>query len=458
MSNFSKVIELYVFLLIDFILIVIFVGLEPHPSRIIFFPEDIAGFYFNPSTWIFIILMIIIQFLFVIYLAFRAIGKERKIQFYPEYLGIENDSRLGKYTPKELQDLVKDMEKKTGHQIRKGYIGVEVLPKIISHYIPGRGNQLFLNSNILQICGKEEVTAAMAIEFKNFNSLNNTLITFLNYHSRAFMLILFLRLFYPFIISVIYLILEVNGYAFGLQSFTTMGFVFVAALIISFVLWQIMNFFIKSAYLNSHYTSDEEAAELVGKNSTINMLVKLGQRSESLDILLEEIKWLEEKRIGKLYEFDEEKLKELLELFPQTEISEHVARDMAPEIFLKYKFSHLTDYYHVTIPNLDSVIKTATNKLIDDRRSYIEERKAKLEEMGKKLPRDETIDWRNFDVDGNLHLDDKEIEEFITELKSSKKLLFENELVGDAFFRRRPPINKRIIRLSKYKIPEKHVE
>ncbi|OLS27730.1 MAG: hypothetical protein HeimC3_01980 [Candidatus Heimdallarchaeota archaeon LC_3] len=452
MSNFGKVFGLYIFLLIDLILLAIFVGLEPHPSRIIFFSVDIVEFYLSPSTWFFIAIGIILQILLVIYLAIRAIGKERKIQFYPEYLGVEADSRLGKYTPKDLQDLVKDLEKKTGHHVKKGYLGVEVLPKIISHYIPGSSNRLYLNSNLLQICGKEELTAALGIEFKSFNSFNNTLITFLNYHSRAFMLVLFLRLFYPLIISVVYLVLEVNGYAFDLQTFTAMGFVFVASLIITFVLWQIMNYFIKSAYLNSHYTSDKEAAELVGKNTTINMLVKLGQRSESLDVLLEEIKWLEEKRIGKIYEFDEEKLKELLEFFPQNEISEHVAREKAPEIFLKNRFSHLTGFYHVNIPNLDSVIKDATNKLLDERKNYIDERKVKLEEMGKKLPQDETIDWRKFDVDGNLHLDDKEIEEFVLELKSSKKLLFENELVGDAFFRRRPPINKRIIRLSKLKL------
>ena len=71
-----------------------------------------------------------------------------------------------------------------------------------------------------------------------------------------------------------------------------MGFVFVGLILITFVLWQVMNYFIKSSYFNSHYSSDEEAAYMVGKNTTINMLVKLGQRSEALDVLLEEIKWI----------------------------------------------------------------------------------------------------------------------------------------------------------------------
>jgi hypothetical protein len=112
----------------------------------------------------------------------------------------------------------------------------------------------------------------------------------------------------------------------------------------------------------------------------------------------------------------------------------------------------------VLIPDLEEIIKSSSLKLLDERKKYIEERKVKLQEMKKKLPQDDTIDWRKFDVDGNLHLDDKEIEEFVIELKNSKKLLFENELVGDAFFRRRPPINKRILRLYKLKIPEKKEE
>ncbi|MFW9930309.1 MAG: hypothetical protein ACFFD1_13015, partial [Candidatus Thorarchaeota archaeon] len=277
------------------------------------------------------------------------------------------------------------------------------------------------------------------------------LTSFLNHHSRAFLSVLFLRLFYPLFITFIFTIL--NGqdshnanYIFSLQNVSAIGFVFIALVIISFVLWQFMNFLIKSAYLNSHYIADKDAATLVGINTTINMLVKLGQRSEALDILLEEIKWLEEK-LGRIYQFDEEKLKSLLLLFPPDEISEHVARKKAPEIFLKSKFFQLIDNYYVEVPNLDSIIQNASIKLLEDRNMFIEERKVKLSESGKKLPVDDTIDWRKFDVDGNLNLDEQEIENFVKELKSSKKLLFENELAGDAFFKRRPPINMRIIKL-----------
>ncbi|MHA1991048.1 MAG: hypothetical protein ACW981_04115 [Candidatus Hodarchaeales archaeon] len=461
MSTFKKVFGLYVFLAIDVILAIIFVGLESHPTAMISFVEQPETVYMNPLTWISIAVLILLQVLLVIYSAYQGINKEKKIQFYPEYLGIKNDPRLGKFTPEELQGYVKELEESTGHNVRRGYIGVEVLPKLISHYIPGYENWLYLNSNLLQIAGKEELKAALAIEFKSFNSLNNTFITFLNFHSRAFMSLLFLRLFYPLMITLLFILLpeiENEGYEGSLDNLTTLGFVFIAVFLIAFVLWQIMNSFIKSAYLNSHYSSDEEAAELVGKNTTINMLVKLGQRSEALDVLLEEIKWLEEKRIGKIYEFDEEKLKEILHLFPPTEISEHVARDMAPTIFLKNKFSQLTDHYQVEIPDLEGVIKSASLKLLDERKKYIEDRKVKLQEMKKKLPQDDTIDWRKYDVDNNLHLDDKEIEVFVKELKSSKKLLFENELVGDAFFKRRPPINKRILKLYNLKISEKKEE
>lgn len=461
MSTFKKVFGLYVFLAIDIVLVVIFSGLESDPSTMIRFVKNPEEFYFNPVTWISIGIFVLLQFLLVAYIAYRGINNEKKIEFYPEYLGVKNDPRLGKYTPEKLKSYVEELQTSTGHHVRKGYVSVEILPKMISHYIPGNQNWLYLTSNLLQIAGEEEIKAALAIEFNGFNSLNNTLVTFLNFHSRTFMSLLYLRLFYPLLITLLFILLpeiENEGYEGSLTNVSTLGFVFIATLLIAFVLWQIMNFFIKSAYLNSHYSSDEEAAELVGKNTTINMLVKLGQRSEAMDVLLEEIKWLEEKRIGKVYEFDEDKLKDILLLFPPTEISEHVARDMAPEIFLKNRFSHLTDYYHVEIPNLENIIKNAKLKLLDERKRYIEERRAKLEQMKKKLPQDDTIDWRKFDVDGDLHLDDKEITMFVKELKSSKKLLFENELVGDAFFKRKPPINKRIIRLYKLKLPKKKEE
>ena len=433
----------------DLILAFVFAGLDPHPTRIINLPEN---FYLRIDFWLQFIFLIILQIVAVVYVARKNMSNEKKIQFYPEYLGPKNDSRLGAYTPERLIELVKNMEEKTGKSVKKGYISLEVLPKIVSHYIPGIGNYLYLNNNLLQICGEEELTAAIAIEFKSFNSINNTLITFLNFHTRVFLTILFLRLFSPAIITFLFTILGSPGYAFNLQSVTSIGWIFIALLIITLVLWQVMSLIIKSAYLNAHYIADIEAARVVGKNNTINMLVKLGQRSEALDILLEEIKWLEEKRIGKVYEFDEEKLKEILEIFPHNEISEHVAREQAPVVFLKSRLTQLTDYYHVEIPNLDQIIDKAADKLREERKKFVEERKAKLEELGKKMPVDETIDWRKFDVDGNLHLDEKEIDIFVNELKTSKKLLFENELVGDAFFKKRPPINKRIINLYETKI------
>ena len=73
--------------------------------------------------------------------------------------------------------------------------------------------------------------------------------------------------------------------------------------------------------------------------------------------------------------------------------------------------------------------------------------KKKLEAAGQTVKdEDETIDWRQADTDGNLDLDEAEIEVFINSLKENpEKLLFENEDLKNALFRRRVPANKQIL-------------
>ena len=88
------------------------------------------------------------------------------------------------------------------------------------------------------------------------------------------------------------------------------------------------------------------------------------------------------------------------------------------------------------------------------RNQFLEEQKKISEAAGQTVKdEDETIDWRHADVDGNLDLDDAEIEVFINSLKDNpEKLLFENELLKNALFKRRLPANKQILFVYDLKI------
>ncbi|HKZ40245.1 MAG TPA: hypothetical protein VJ044_04740 [Candidatus Hodarchaeales archaeon] len=455
MRVYLKTFGLFGILLLDVVLWLIAVSMNPDPETVF----SLNNYLVDPFSilgailWIFV--GIALQVIAVAYFGRRELTKEARLEFYPEYRGDPSEIRLGHFSPEKLTKIVNRVEEKTGKKVKKGYISIEVLPRQISYYLPPPwdANVLIIGGNLLSICTETELEAALVLEFTLFNSLNSTMITFLNLHDRAFYSILGIRFFYPVLATLLYTILSTSPFVLSIESISSILMTFFGFFIIALVVYRIADFFIRLSYLNMHYIGDAISAMIIGKNPTINFLIKLGQRSLALDVLLSEIKWLEG-RTSRIYSFDEERLRELLVLLDPMELSEEVAKEMAPRIFLFSKLQQLAKY-HFELPKdfQDKLVFSASKKLLNERNQYLENLEAEYKKRGRPPPKKKkTVDWRQYDVDGNLTLDDTELANFVSALKSTKGFLFENEFAGGAFFKRRPPVRKRIIKLYEFKM------
>lgn len=432
------------FYLVNLALAAVFINLENHPNSIFQLNSPTENLV---VTAVAVLLLLIVQLALNGYSVYSSVKNEPKIEFYPtvpENLTVE-DRHWGKYTPEQLQSIVKKVSQNANQQVRSAFIGTEVIPRITSYNF--RGPVLYINSNLLHVCAARELEAAIAGELGYTKGRLSSLATYLNYHSKSFLAPLYLIPLFFHLRAMVLTWFNSAPYTFTANRVITQVFVLIGLILAISVVWNVHELFIKAANRSVQYMADEEGARLVGKRNMINMLVKLGQRTEALDVLLEEVKWLESLQWGKIYSFDEERLLEVLPFFPPNELSEEKARQMAPTIFLRARLSNLRHFYHLDLPEVEDKIEEAAAKLRKQRVEYLEEAKKKAKDAGQPMPEEVgTIDWRHADKDGNLDLDDDEIEHFVELLQEDhKKLLFENEVAQNALFRRRLPINKRIL-------------
>ena len=457
----GRIAGLTIFLIIDIIIAFIFVNIRDDPGNVlcvlnqdIIFsctPAPDRDFIFDSAdlllTLFYVAILFVVQVLFNWGAAFRDIKKEQKIKFYPE-LPSEKESKSavwGKYTPQQLMDLVDKTAEKAGVTIKDAYLETSVIPRIDSYSFMGR--HIYINSNLLQICGEKELEAAIAVEI-GFTGQVSSLITYLNHNFRAFVGLLYLIPFLYLGRAILLTWLNSGAFTFEINRVIVQLFFLVGLLIITLILTSIHSIPINWANKQVQFVADHLAVGFVGKRIMINMLVKLGQRTEALDVLLEEIKWLESLEKGKIYGFDEERLMEILPLFPADELSEDVARELAPSIFIQSRLKSLMNFYYFSIPDLEDRVEHSAKILQQKRKEFLEDERKIAKEAGQemKTAEEETIDWRQADTDGNLDLDEEEIKVFVQSLKDNpNKLLFENEILKDALFRRRLPAAKQIL-------------
>lgn len=444
-----------IFLVIDIALAIFFISLHDDPNSTLAFTnhfvcsagQNTVSCSESYGTVILLTLvLVLIQVLLAFYYSLSSIRKEHKFEIYP-VLDTNNNINWGNFQPEQVQEILLSVAKRAGVEIKRAYISTEIIPKVFSYNF-FKKPVIILNANLLQICSSEELEAAISVELGFTKTFFTSIITYLNYAITYFLVPLYIIPFYFLAHGIILTWFDTENFVFTPRRVITQLFFIVGLVLISVILWNFQQIFSKLANRNVQYIADKRATKIVGKRSMINMMIKLGQRTEALDLLLEEIKWLESLQVGKVYPFDEKRLIEILPLFPSDELSEEVAQQIAPNIFIKSRLISLQQTYGLEIPNIDEKIEQAAVKLRQKRLDFIEKEKIKAKEQGIEMKdlRSETIDWRIADIDGNLELDAEEIENFIKTLKGSKKkLLFENELSGNLLFKGRLPIHKRIL-------------
>jgi hypothetical protein len=219
--------------------------------------------------------------------------------------------------------------------------------------------------------------------------------------------------------------------------------------------------FLYSANRRAEFLADYFAAQHTGPDTLINSLVHLGQRSEAMQILSNEIEWLNnlagEKKPTANF------MRGINQRFPRTQLNEDVAREIAPKIFLEEKLHRLMTAYGLEFDQkyTDQLIDQAVPALLKKRADYfdtITEDNQNI--LTPTVLKDKTIDWRVFDSNDSYFLEIEEIKNFIiTLLSQPHKMIFEHEILQTPTKdSNHPSFRARILRIFEIFYPSEYLE
>ena len=234
-------------------------------------------------------------------------------------------------------------------------------------YVPflRRRNFVVLNSNILLILKEEEIKSVISHELAHIKNHDSILRLILSGPH------LFLQAAYLFFYVVILT---------GISNAILIQFNPIKALIDTIILIIVMIFatlvsdltisFLRKSNQMAELQADLEPLKIIGFKPTINMLIKLGQRTEVLESLKIEAVWLEKQDIFR-EDVRRSLILDLLEKFPETEIDDLKVKAQAPKFYLSKIISILKENYYLDIedlPGLDERMAYDVEKLYQKRK------------------------------------------------------------------------------------------
>ncbi|MHA1940555.1 MAG: M48 family metalloprotease [Candidatus Hodarchaeales archaeon] len=431
--------SIFFFLTLLQMIIVSWISISQVPeedSRIVF--TKFLGFYvsINPLgdfnfTAMLVVLTGCLQILLLAFLINAVFSNKNMIQIFPE----PKDGPF--YSPEEASvvdktiSIVTKVSKKAKIKVSKVFVYRKSVPNAFSlDLLPIpflRRPYIVLNSNVLEILSEQEIEAVVAHELahvKHGDSLFRLILSIPR---------LFLNLAYLFIyLQILTGIQNVIFENFDLFSAIERGIFLVLVYLLVEFITKITLRFLYSANRRAEFLADYFAAQHTGSDILINSLIHLGQRSETMQILSNEIEWLNglagEKKPSAEF------MGGINQRFPRTQLDEDVARELAPKIFLEEKLNRFVTAYGLEFDQgyTDKLIEQAVPTLLKRRAEYFES----LAEEDKEsifTPtelKDKTIDWRTFDSDESYYLEKPEIKNFIIKLLSQpQKMVFEHELL-----------------------------
>lgn len=440
----SKWINLLAFVVLDLFQIIIISSVHLIQSDRTFFNGLInvgfeIGFHFDiVITLLFIIVIYLLRSIVGNYILMQMFNNPSKgmYQIYPVVLPEEIDSRLftnisSAKISNWVQSIAEDM--KIG-KITKVFLAKTAIPNAYTielsafPFIPfiRKRNFVVLNSNILLILKEEEIKSVIAHELAHIKNHDSILRLILSGPH------LFLQAAYLYFYVIILT---------GISNSVLIKFNPIKALVETIILLVIMVsatlvsdltiHFLRKSNQMAELQADLEPLKIIGFKPTINMLIKLGQRTEVLESLKIETIWLEKQDIYR-EEMRKGLILELLEKFPETEIDDLKVKTQAPRVYLDKMIEILKESYFLDLtglPGLEERINDAINKLYEKRKLELDLKALKLKDSKKKgaSPNQSKINWRDFDLNLDFNLDVEEIKLFVTALEINPNMLFRSE-------------------------------
>ena len=366
------------------------------------------------------------------------------------------------FTPQQLLIFIEISSKSISgkdNDYDKIYVTNEPKPNMFSYSLFGR-RTIVLHPTILQVAETQELRAGLVIDLE-LASKSSIIRIYASQHSKFF--------FLPFIGPLLYYIREIailvffdaskEGNSNPIQTVLLMIFFILGFFALMSILSKIMSAFLNTANRNYMIHADLKAAELVGAQAVINYLLKLGHRQEAIEVILDEILYLEELEKGKIIEsLERNRILKLVQKFPIASIDRDLALEMAPEIFITQKIDILQDVYHCVFPNREQLIKDSVHELLLERRKFINHWKEEYEKNDTNVQIPASVDLQiyltkcinieTFDLKSSLN--DEEIAILIEEInKKPKRNLFAHEPAKTSIFAKYPSTADQIIAVNK---------
>ena len=340
------------------------------------------------------------------------------------------------YSPEETQlvektvSLVTKVSKKVQIKVSKIFIYRKSVPNAFSlDLLPIpflRRPYIVLNTNVLEILSEQEIEAVVAHELAHVKH-GDSLIRLVLSIPRLYLNLAYLFIYLQILTGIQIVIFE----NFNLYSAIERGiFLLLVYLLIEFITKLTLRF-LYSANRRAEFLADYFAAQNTEPDILINSLIHLGQRSETMQILSNEIEWLNslagEKKPSTNF------MRGINQRFPRTQLNEDIAREIAPKIFLEEKLHRLMTAYDLKFDQryTDQLIDQAVPALLKKRADYFDTLTDDDDDiLTPSILKDKTIDWRIFDSNDSYYLEIDEIGNFIVRLLSQPhKMVFEHEIL-----------------------------
>ena len=431
-----KWMALYAFLILDIVQIAFVSVLYLDNANPLVVGIDFSRF--DPAASLSLLITIsMLQLFLIYYVAFAMQRSPDLIRLYPDYKP-PAEWRC-QYTRSQIVEWTLEIAKASGVTVNKIYLMKSPLPNAFTFGLPLMGSIIAVHSNILEILDPEEVKAIIAHEvghIKNRDSIIQIL---------ARMPAFFIDTIYLYV--YVRIALAVSDTIFVAGDFVLAGIriiVLFAFFGLSRFLAAVSIFLMQKGSREAELLSDYHAAEVIGAQQTINGLIRLGQRTEAISVLIEEIRWLESLNPERSDAVTQKELVRMIEQYPLDGIDEANAREMAPWVFLATRLKHMREVYGVDLS--DRQIKSA----IEPAMTFLEDKRPKKEEPSKeedKTPK--TVDWRSVDYDGDRRLSNDELKDLLELLRTNpKKLMFDSEVGRNLMALSHPDFRRRVLTIA----------
>lgn len=454
----------FLYFIFDLIIISVLINLRTSKEEKDFglkFADELTSFSALGLTFpfaFFVLGIFILQHAMVFYGFSRVNAKEDKYLLFPE--DQSGDQKYHYFTPDQLLIFIEIISKEvTGKEnnYSKIYVSKEPITSMFSYNLFGK-RTIVLNPTILQIAQTHELRASLAIDLELTKSSRSSLIRIYSSQHKSFFFIPFYGSLVPFFREILILFNDSSGTENPLQFVLLFLFLIITIFLVMIFVRQFMSIFIHTANRNLVKYADQEAAQLVGARAVINTLLKIGQRKEAIEIMLDEMQYLEELERGKLIEtLERGNLLKLVQKFPIASIDLDAALKMAPEIFISQKLDALATIYYCTFENREKLLQESVDALLKKRLNFIKtwKKNAKKNDPNLIVPTsvdlqielDNCIKFENIDIQKQLN--DTEIQILVDKiLEKPRKKLFVHEHVQAPLSHRHPTISDRIISVN----------